>query len=413
MDLNLETIASEAARVASSVIGWRRDIHQNPELSNREVRTAAIVAEHLRSLGIETKEGIAHTGVVGTLIGTRPGKVVALRADMDALPVIEEVDLPFASRVVTEYEGERVGVMHACGHDAHTAILMGVASVLSKMRDELAGTVRFVFQPAEEGAPRGEEGGAELMIREGVLETPAVDAIFGLHVTSRFETGTIAVKPGPLLAANDSLRIRVRGRQTHGAYPWKGIDPITVSAQIILALQTIPSRQLDSLAAPTVVTIGRIRGGVRNNIIPSEVELWGTLRSLDAKNRSELHTRVKRTAERIAEASGATAEVEIERGYPVTSNDHALAIMAGEVLAGVAGEQAIVSPSPVLGAEDFAFYQQKVPGVFFYLGVRPRGTDEEAEASNHSPKFFVDESGLELGVRAMSALALSAVRLAD
>ena len=408
MVLDLETIGSAVRDVNDSVIEWRRDIHAHPELSNREVRTAGLVAEHLESLGIRTTRGIAHTGVVGILEGGRPGRVVALRADMDALPVTEETDVPFASKVVTEYEGERVGVMHACGHDAHTAILMGVASVLAGLRDDLAGTIKFIFQPAEEGAPRGEEGGAQLMVREGVLENPGVDCIFGLHVTSRFETGTIAVRPGPLLAANDSVRIKVRGRQTHGAYPWLGVDPIVAAAQIITALQTIPSRQLDSLAAPSVVTIGQIRGGVRNNIIPGEVDMWGTLRSLDAGNRAELLDRVRKTAEKIAESAGAEAIVEIETGYPVTWNDPDLARMAEEILRVVAGESRVVTPSPVLGAEDFAFYQQKVPGVFFYLGVRPPGKAESGEASNHSPRFFVDEAGLELGVKAMTALALEA-----
>ncbi len=402
----MTAIDDAAARVGKRVIADRRNIHEHPELGNREIRTAQLVAERLQQLGIETKTGVAHTGVVGLLRGGREGRVVALRADMDALPVVEQVDVPFRSRVRTEYDGQPVGVMHACGHDAHVAILLGVAEVLAGMRDQLAGTVKFVFQPAEEGAPEGEEGGAELMVKEGVLENPKVDAMFGLHVTSRYAVGQIAYKPGAALAAVDTLRIVVRGKQTHGAYPWLGVDPIVVASQIVLGLQTIPSRQLNSTVAPSIVTIGMIRGGLRNNIIPDEVELVGTLRSLDKSMRDEIHERVKRTAEKIAESAGATARVEITRGYPITYNDPALTARMVPTLRRVSGFDNIVLAYASLGAEDFAFYGEKVPSLFFWIGTRPKNESADKAAPNHSPHFFVDESGLLLGVRAMTSLAV-------
>jgi amidohydrolase len=397
-------IDDAAARVEARVISDCRDIHQNPELGNREFRTAKLVADRLRQLGIETRTGVAHTGVVGLLRGAREGHTVALRADMDALPVREDVDVPFASKARTTYDGQEVGVMHACGHDAHVAILLGVAEVLVKMRDQLAGSVKFIFQPAEEGAPQGEEGGAELMVKEGVLEN--VDAIFGLHVSSRYPVGQIAYKPGAALAAVDTLRIVVHGKQTHGAYPWLGVDPIVTASQIILGLQTIPSRQLDSTLAPSIVTIGIIRGGVRNNIIPDDVEMAGTLRSLDKGMREDIHARVKRTAEQIASSAGAKADVTITRGYPMTYNDPALTARMVPTLRRVAGMENIVLARASLGAEDFAFYQEKVPGLFFWIGTRPKNQTAEEAASNHSPRFYVDESGLLLGVKAMASLAL-------
>jgi amidohydrolase len=397
-------IDDAAARVEARVISDRRDIHQNPELGNREFRTAKLVADRLRQLGIETRTGVAHTGVVGLLRGAREGHTVALRADMDALPVREDVDVPFASKARTTYDGQEVGVMHACGHDAHVAVLLGVAEVLVKMRDQLAGSVKFIFQPAEEGAPQGEEGGAELMVKEGVLEN--VDAIFGLHVSSRYPVGQIAYKPGAALAAVDTLRIVVHGKQTHGAYPWLGVDPIVTASQIILGLQTIPSRQLDSTLAPLIVTIGIIRGGVRNNIIPDDVEMAGTLRSLDKGMREDIHARVKRTAEQIASSAGAKADVTITRGYPMTYNDPALTARMVPTLRRVAGMENIVLARASLGAEDFAFYQEKVPGLFFWIGTRPKNQTAEEAASNHSPRFYVDESGLLLGVKAMASLAL-------
>jgi amidohydrolase len=400
-------IDEAAARVEPKVIACRRDIHQHPELGNQETRTAKIVADKLSELGIEVKTGVAHTGVIGLLRGGKPGtKVVALRADMDALPVTEQVDLPFASKVRTTYNGQEVGVMHACGHDAHVAILLGVAEVLAGIREEIPGTVKFIFQPAEEGAPHGQEGGAELMVKEGALENPKVDAIYGLHVTSRHATGEIAYRPQGMMASVDSFRIIVRGKQTHGAYPWLGVDPIVVASQIVLGLQTIPSRQLDSTLAPSIVTVGAIHGGVRNNIIPDQVEMIGTIRALDAKMRDEIHARIRKTAENIAASGGATAEVTIETGYPITYNDPALTERSAPTLKRTGGEKNVRVVNAVLGAEDFSFFQQKVPGFFFWLGTRPPGQTPEEAPSNHSPLFFVDESGLTLGVRALSHLAV-------
>lgn len=403
-------IDDAAAKVAPAVVSIRRDIHQHPELGNREVRTAKLVADRLRALGIDVQEKVAHTGVIGILKGGKPGKVVALRADMDALPVTEQVDLPFASKVRTTYNGQEVGVMHACGHDAHVAILLGVAEVLAGVRNELPGTVKFIFQPAEEGAPQGEEGGAELMVKEGALDNPKVDAIFGLHVTSRFAVGEIAYRPEGMMAAVDSFKIVVRGKQTHGAYPWLGVDPIVVASQIVLGLQTIASRQVDTTVAPVIVTVGAIHGGVRGNIIPDEVEMIGTLRALDANMREEIQTRVKKTAEAIATAAGATATVTITRGYPITFNDPALTEQMVPTLRRVAGTTQVRLVNPVLGAEDFSFFQQKVPGLFFWLGTRPANQTPDEAASNHSPHFFIDESGLPLGVRALAHAAVDYLR---
>jgi amidohydrolase len=399
-----ERLDKAAAQVESKVIACRRDIHQNPELGNREFRTSKLVADRLRELGIETRTPVAHTGVVGILKGGKPGRVVALRADMDALPVSEQVDVPFASKARTTYNGQDVGVMHACGHDAHVAILLGVAETLAGVRDQIPGTVVFLFQPAEEGAPDGEEGGAELMVKEGALDNPKVDAVFGLHVTSRFPVGEIAYTPGAEMAAVDSFRIKVHGKQTHGAYPWLGVDPIVVASQIVLALQTIPSRQLDVSLAPSVVTVGAIHGGVRNNIIPDDVEMIGTIRSLDAKMREQLHSRIKRTAQDIAASAGATADVRIDTGYPITYNDPKLTERMAPTFRRLTNNVEIVRPT--LGAEDFSFYQQKVPGVFFWLGTRPKNQTPEEAASNHSPLFYVDESGLLLGVRALAHVAV-------
>jgi len=387
--------------VMPKVINWRRDIHEHPELSNREFRTAALVAGHLEGLGLEVRTKIAHTGVVGLLIGAEDGPLIALRADMDALPVEEETGLGFASTVRGEHEGRDVGVMHACGHDAHVAILMGVAETLVGIRDDLRGSVMFIFQPAEEGAPEGEEGGAELLLEEGLFDERVPDAVLGLHVTSAYETGTINVTPGPMMASVDTFRITVRGKQTHGAYPWRGIDPIVISAQIIMALQTIPSRQINSLVSPAIVTVGSIHGGVRENIIPDEVELIGTLRALDAEVRTELRERVRRTAESIAASAGATAEVRIRRGYPIVDNDADLLDRLMPAFERVAGEGNVSRIRPVLGAEDFSFFQEKAPGVYFFIGVRPKDVAFENAAPNHSPKFFVDEEGLGTGVRAL------------
>ena len=405
----LEQRIDEAAKkVEPSVVECRRDIHQHPELGNREFRTSKLVADKLKQLGIEVRMPIAHTGVVGILRGSKPGRVVGLRADMDALPVTEQVDLPFKSTVRTTFNGQEVGVMHACGHDAHVAILLGVAEVLSSIRSDLPGTVVFLFQPAEEGAPQGEEGGAALMVKEGALDNPKVDAVFGLHVTSRYPVGEIAYRPGAEMAAVDSFRINVHGKQTHGAYPWLGVDPIVTASQIVLALQTIASRQVDVSLAPAVVTVGAIHGGVRNNIIPDDVEMIGTIRSLDEKMREDIHERIKRTAEDIANSAGAKADVTIDPGYPITYNDPKLTEQIAPTLRRMTSD--IVPMNATLGAEDFSFYQQKVPGVFFFLGTRPKNQTAEQAASNHSPLFYVDESGLGLGIRAMAHVAVDYLR---
>lgn len=391
--------------VTSRVVGWRRDIHANPELGNREFRTAKLVAEHLRSLGIEVKENVAHTGVVGILRGGRPGKVVALRADMDGLPVTEQVDLPFASKVTTQYEGNTVGVMHACGHDNHVAILMGVAEVLAGMKDKLPGTVKFIFQPAEEGAPAGEKGGASMMIEEGVLEAPAPTAIFGLHVHPD-TVGRISFRAGGTMASSDRWRMVVRGMQTHGARPWNGVDPIVVSAQIITGLQTIVSRQMDIAFAPSVVTVGMINGGVRNNIIPDSVVMVGTIRTLDPQQREDIHAKVRRTAEGIAASAGATVALTISRGADVTFNDPALTERFAPTLNKVSRNSKAGVLVVRTGAEDFSAYQQRIPGLFFHLGVTPDGQDPAKVPTNHSPLFFADEKALPVGVRALAQLAV-------
>jgi amidohydrolase len=374
-------------------------------LGNREFRTAGIIADHLRSLGMEVRTGVAHTGVVGVLHGGLPGPVVALRADMDALPVTELVDLPFASRARTEYNGQEVGVMHACGHDNHMAILMGVAEVLAGMRERLPGTVTFLFQPAEEGAPAGERGGADLMIEEGALEDPRPDAIFGLHVMPS-PTGSIGYRAGGAMASVQTLYITVKGRQTHGAMPWGGVDPIVTSAQIILGLQTVVSRQSDITRAPAVVTIGQIDGGVRSNIIPDSVVMVGTVRTLDPGMREKIEEAIHRTAEGIAESAGATVDVRLTAPLPVTYNDPELTRRMVATLERVAGPGMATEVPPITGSEDFSYYQQEVPGLFFFLGVIPDSIPLGEAASNHSPHFFADEAALPVGVRALANLAL-------
>ena len=397
-----DNVQARVDDVMPDVVAWRRDFHQHPELGNREFRTAGIIAEHLASLGMEVETGIAHTGVVGVLRGGQPGPVVALRADMDALPVEERVDLPFASQVTTQYNGQEVGVMHACGHDNHMAILMGAASVLAGMQAELPGTVMFIFQPAEEGAPEGEEGGAELMLAEGIFDAMRPDAVFGLHVWP-IPAGVIAVREGGTMASSDSFSITVQGQQTHGAAPWAGIDPIVVASQIVMGLQTIPSRQLNATTTPSIVTVGAINGGLRSNIIPDSVEMIGTLRTFDADTRTQIHQRVTRTAEQIAASAGATAEVEINLGYPVTANDPDLTRAMQPTLQRVVGDRLTESPL-ITGAEDFSYYANEVPGMFFFLGIA--ADDPEMVYPNHSPFFYADESALPVGVQAMTALAL-------
>jgi amidohydrolase len=399
-------LGAAADRVESKVIAWRRDLHEHPELGNREFRTSKIVADHLRSLGIEVKEKVAHTGVVGLLKGGLPGPVVALRADMDALPVKEEVDVPFASKVTTEWSGQQCGVMHACGHDAHTSILMGVAEVLASMRDRIPGTVKFLFQPAEEGPPEGEKGGAQLMIEEQCMEHPKVGAIFGLHVTSTHHVGKIGYRSGPLMASSDEMKIFIRGNQTHAAMPWRGVDPIVVSSQIVMGLQTIVSRQMNITKEPSVVTIGVFHGGVRKNIIPDDVKMEGTIRSFDEQQRTEIHEHVKRITEMIAAAGGAQAKVQIKRGYDVVVNDPALTEWAVPSLQRVGGEGNVGVMDKVCGAEDFAFFQKVVPGLFFRLGCIPPELDLRKAVPNHSPRFYMDERCLKLGVKALSTLAV-------
>lgn len=400
-------IAEAAARVQPRVVAWRRDFHQNPELGNREQRTAGIVAAHLRALGFAAvQEKVAHTGVLGVLKGGLPGKVVALRADMDALPVTEEVDVPFRSTQRTEWNGQSCGVMHACGHDAHTAMLMGVAEVLAGMRERIPGTVKFIFQPAEETPPIGEDGGAKLMIEEGCLERPKVDAIFGLHVVSMQPTGRIGYRSGPLMASADDFRVFVRGVQTHAAMPWRGVDPIVVSSQIVLGLQTVVARRMNITHEPSVVTVGVFQGGVRHNIIPDEVKLEGTIRAFDEGQRDEIHEHVKRISEMIAQAGGAKATVHIHRWYDVTVNDPGLTQWSVPTLERVAGEGNVAVVDKVCGAEDFSFYQKHVPGFFYFMGCTPPERDSGTAAPNHSPRFYVDEKCLPLGVKTLSALAL-------
>lgn len=403
----LESIDSLGAAISSQVVGWRRDFHQNPELSNREFRTAAIVAEHLAGLGLEVQTGVAHTGVVGVLKGGKAGPVVLLRADMDALPVRERNDLPFRSEAVAEYNGAEVPVMHACGHDSHVAILMGVAQVLAQLRDDLPGTVKFVFQPAEEGAPKGEQGGAELMVAEGVLENPAVDAAFALHISAVHEAGRIGLAAGPRYASVDDFKIVVQGIQAHGASPWMGVDSIVVAAQIVNALQTIVSRNLELTEQPGIVTVGSIHGGLRSNIIPESVEMIGTIRALDQDMRELIHRRVREIATGVAQSMGASAEVHIpwSSSYPVTYNDADLAAEMRPLLEAVAGPDGVEMVKPITGAEDFSFFANEVPGLYISLGGKPPGTPRKDVAAHHTPDFHIDESGFDVGVRAMAAMA--------
>jgi amidohydrolase len=401
-----------ARDLAPRVIETRRYLHERPELSNREVETGKYLAKRLRDLGLEVQHPVAKTGVVAVLRGGKPGPVVALRSDIDALPVAEEVDVPFRSKVRTTFDGKDVGVMHACGHDAHMAILLGVAEALVKVKDRVPGTVKFLFQPAEEGSPPGEEGGAQLMIKEGVLKNdPAPGAIFGLHVVSALETNVIGWRAGGMMASADDVIITVKGRQTHGAQPWNGVDPIVVASQIVSGLQSVVSRQMDLTTGPVVLTIGKIEGGTRFNIVPEEVVMKGTLRALDPEMRRSLHERVKRTAEQIAAASGATAAVSIGSvvKLPVTYNDAQLQAQMLPTLERVAASAPggkVVQIPPVTISEDFAEYQRVIPGVFVHLGIRKPGASIDDYAPNHSPRFKVDEAGLELGVRTLANLAL-------
>jgi len=394
--------------VEPEVIANRRYLHQRPELSNREFETGKFLVKQLKAMGYEVQSGVAHTGVVAVLRGGKPGPVVALRSDMDALPVAEEVDLPFKSTVRSTYDGKDVGVMHACGHDAHMGILLGVAHIFAQMKEQLPGTVKLIFQPAEEGTPKGEEGGAKLMVQEGVLTSdPKPEVIFGLHVLTKFETGQLAYRAGAIWASADDFTLVVHGKQTHGAMPWNGIDPIVIASQIVMGLQTITSRQMDLTKAPVVVTVGKFDSGVRNNIIPDTAALKGTLRALDEGMRQQLHDDVRRTASNIAAASGATVDVDIgqESAYPVTYNDPKLTARMLPTLKRVGGD-GLLETSPLMGAEDFSFFQQQIPGLYVFIGVRKPGASLDEYAPNHSPRFKIDESGLKLAVRTLANLTV-------
>ncbi len=399
-------------KMQEKTIAWRRDIHQHPELGNREFRTAKLIAEHLRSLGMEVKEGVAKTGVVGILKGGKPGPVIALRADMDALPVTERADLPFASKVKTTYNGQEVGVMHACGHDTHVAMLMTAAEILAGMRKNLAGTVKFVFQPSEEGPPAGEEGGAELMVKEGVLENPKVDVMFGIHIASGDTVGTISYREAGIMAESDWFSIKIKGKQSHGAAPWMGVDPVVIGAQIINGLQTVVSRQSDLSEGPVVVSTTIFKGGVRENIIPEEAILGGTIRTLDKKVRDQTWANIERMAKNIAEASGATAEVEFSAKTGVTYNNIELTRMMAPTLQKVTGGKAHIIP-PHTGAEDFSFFAEKVPSMYFFVGGATRGTDVSKAPGHHTPDFLIDEEGMKTGTKAYVQLVLDYIALAQ
>ncbi len=401
---NLET---EVEAVDPKIIAWRRDFHQNPELSNREVRTSKIVAEHLRKLGLAVETGIARTGVVALLDTGKPGPTIALRADMDALPVVERADVPFRSMVKSNYRGEEVGVMHACGHDSHTAVLMGVAEALTKIKADLRGKVLFVFQPAEEGAPPGETGGASVMLKEGVFEKYKPEVAFGWHAWSSLNTGSIGYRSGPFFADSNAWRATVTGKQAHGSAPWKGIDPIVVSAQIINAMQTVVSRQTDITEIPAAFSVGIIKGGVRNNIIPDSVEMIGTLRTFSPGQKAKIVANATRLFEKTAEASGATAKFEMDSySNPVTVNEPKLTAKMLPTLQRVAGETNVKQIPLVTGAEDFAYFANAVPSFYFVVGVTPAGQDAVAAPVNHSPLFYLDEKALPLATRAMAAVAV-------
>ncbi|GAB5473746.1 MAG: M20 family metallopeptidase [Maribacter sp.] len=397
-------LQKDYSQIESKVVEWRRDIHQNPELGNREFKTAEKIAEHLKSLGIEIQTGVAHTGVVGLLKGDQPGKVVALRADIDALPVTERNDLSFKSTVTSEFLGEKVGVMHACGHDTHTAILMGVAEVLSKNKDKIKGTVKFIFQPAEEGPPPGEEGGALLMVKEGVMENPKVDAIFGLHINSQTPVGTIRYKSGGTMAAAQSFTIKVKGKQSHGSQPWSGVDPILISAKIIDGLQTIISREANLTNEAAVITVGKIKSGVRFNIIPESAEMIGTIRTLDYDMKDLINKRMIEMTETIAKAYGGEATCEIKEATEITYNEPALVDQMLPTLQRVAGTASVQTQKAITGAEDFSYFQKEAPGFFFFLGGMTPGNTESFP--HHTPDFKIDDSGLILGVKALTEMSL-------
>jgi len=401
-----EKISIATDKIEAKCNNWRRDFHQHPELGNSEFRTAKIIADHLRSLGIEVKENIGKTGVVGILKGAKPGPCIGLRADMDALPVVERVNLPFASKAQSTYNGQSVGVMHACGHDAHVAILMSVAEILAGMKNELTGTIKFIFQPAEEGPPEGEEGGAPLMIKDGVLENPKVDVMFGLHINSQTEAGKIKYRVGGIMAASDWFKIKVKGKQTHGSQPWAGIDPVVVSAQIINGLQTIVSRQTELTKNPAVISVSVINGGVRSNIIPEEVNMLGTIRTLDTGMQRIIHEKIILTASKIAESAGATAETVIDKKTLVTYNEPALTKKMIPSFVKAAGADNVVETEAITGAEDFSFFAEKVPSLFFFIGGMEKGKDAKKAFPHHTPDFYIDESGMKTGIKAFCHMVL-------
>lgn len=407
-DMARPEVRAQTERLAPKVLAWRRDIHQHPELGNREVRTAKLVADHLRALGLDVKTGIATTGVVAVLKGGKPGPRIAIRADMDALPVTERHALPFASKVTSTFRGETVGVMHACGHDAHTATLMGVAEAMAAMKAELPGEVLFVFQPAEEGPPDGEEGGAEEMLKQGIFRDFKPEAVFGLHVFSTLNAGQIGYRAGPAMAASDRFNIVIKGRQTHGSRPWGGVDPIVAAADVIGTAQTIVSRRQNISKLPAVVTFGAIKGGIRYNIIPDQVEMIGTIRTFDEGMRQAVFKDLQNVAEHVAAAHGATAVAQIPdtKGNPVTVNDPALTAKLLPSLERAVGKENLVEVGLNMGAEDFSFYAREVPGFFFFVGATPKGQDAGKAPSNHSPEFFLDESALDVSLRAMLQVTL-------
>jgi len=401
-----EKISIAADKIETKCISWRRDIHEHPELGNQEFRTAKLIADHLKKLGIDVKEEVAKTGVVGLLHGGKPGPCIALRADMDALPIIETVNIPFASKEKSTFGGQDVGVMHACGHDTHVAMLMSVAEILSGIKNDIKGTIKFIFQPAEEGLPEGIEGGAPLMVKEGVMDNPKVDVIFGLHIESNIEVGRMEYKPGAFMASSDWFTIKVNGKGSHGSQPWLGIDPIQVSAQIIEGLQNIVSRQSELTKAPVVITVGKINGGVRNNIIPEECSMYGTIRTLDNNMQKEVYKKVMQTAIKIAEASGATAEVTFDTKTLVTYNTPELVKKMIPSLQSAAGIENVVEREWVTGAEDFSYYGTKAPSFFFYLGGMPKGNDPKMAPPHHTSQFFIDESGMKTGIKAFCNLVI-------
>lgn len=404
-------IDQKAKAIQPRLVEWRRHIHQNPELGNQEFKTMQYIADHCKKLGLEVQTNIAKTGVVAILRGGKPGPVIALRADMDALPVKERVNIPYASKAKAEYNGEQVDVMHACGHDSHVSMLMGTVELLASIKKDVPGTVKFIFQPSEEGPPPGEEGGAPLMVKEGVMDNPKVDAIFGLHINSQTEIGKIKYKSGAAMAASDWFTIKIKGKQTHGSQPWAGIDPIVVAAQMINAFQTIVSRQEDLTKAPVVISVGKITSGVRSNIIPEECEMIGTIRTLDKDMQKEVHEKLKHTATKIAEASGATVDVTIDTKTLVTYNTPELVKMMIPSLEAAAGKENVKDDVWTTGAEDFSYFGEKAPSFYFFIGGMPKGKNPKEAAAHHTPDFYIDDSMLDVGVKAFCNIVFDYARL--